>query len=318
MTFKETYEQWKGYKQRLVKESTMASYLLIVHNHLLPAFAETPVGEISRKLVQQLVNKKLDSGLKKKSVHDILIVLKMVVRYARDEFEIPVVDNWKIDWPSCNMEEEKKLPRYTPDEFRRIVRYAIEKPSPTSLGILLAITSGMRIGEVCALKFGDIDLEQKVIHVQHTLERVYFPFGPAGESRSKIIIGEPKTKSSKRYIPIMRDVFPLVKKFAAIARPDYYVCTMSTHFTEPRTFRNRYEFFIKKEVGLSRCIRFHGLRHTFASTLIENKADVKTVSSILGHSDVSTTLNVYVHPSEDTKRAAINSALKKAFNNPKR
>ena len=313
MTFKETYEQWKDYKKRLVKESTMAAYLLIVHNHLLPTFSEVPVGEINRKAVQNFVNKNLDAGLSRKTVKDMLIVLKMVVRFARDEFELPVLDNWRIDWPSCNIDEGQKLPRYTPEEFRLIVRYALENPSPTSLSILLAITSGMRVGEVCALKFGDIDLEHKVIHVQRTLERIYVPFSPGNAKRTKIIIGEPKTKSSRRYIPIMRDVLPLVKKFSAIARPDYYVCTMSAHFSEPRTFRSRYMHFIKEEVGLGRCIKFHGLRHTFASTLIENKVDVKTVSAILGHSDVSTTLNVYVHPSEDTKRAAINTALKKAF-----
>ena len=171
----------------------------------------------------------------------------------------------------------------------------------------------MRIGEICALQYGDIDLERKVIKVSKTIERIYM-LESGGQMRStKVIIGEPKTISSRREIPIMKDIYPLVKKFAAIARPDYYVCTCSENYVEPRTFRNYYRHFILDKVGLKHCIKFHGLRHTFASTLIENKVEVKTVSSILGHSDVSTTLNVYVHPSEDTKRNAINAALKRTF-----
>lgn len=94
---------------------------------------------------------------------------------------------------------------------------------------------------------------------------------------------------------------------------DYYVCTCSDAPIEPRTFRNYYKAYILEKVKLDHCIKFHGLRHTFATTLIENKVDIKTTSSILGHSDVSTTLNIYVHPSDEAKRDAMNVGLKKIF-----
>lgn len=105
----------------------------------------------------------------------------------------------------------------------------------------------------------------------------------------------------------------MMKKFCAVSKPEYYVCTCSENFIEPRTYRNYYRSFILEKVKLGHVIKFHGLRHTFATVMIENKVDIKTTSVILGHSDVSTTLNVYVHPSEEAKRSAMNVGLKKLF-----
>lgn len=314
MTLEEAYKKWLPRKRRQVKESTISVYIQAAEKHILPFFREYPVGEITKRAVQKFVDEKLDSGLSVKSVRDFIIVLKMLVRFAADEFEIPIIDNWKLIYPSKNMVDSfPKLERYTPEEFKKIVNAAIENPSPCSLGILLAICTGMRIGEVCALRFSDIDLERKVIQVQRTLERITSVDEKGTINGTKVVINEPKTISSRREIPIMKDIFPIVKKFSAIARPEYYICTMSDKYAEPRNFRTHYRQFVLEKAGVDKCIKFHGLRHTFASTLIENKVDVKTVSSLLGHSDVSTTLNVYVHPSEDIKRSAINSGLKKAF-----
>ena len=314
MTLEEAYKQWLPRKRRQVKESTISVYIQAAEKHILPFFREYPVGEITKRAVQKFVDEKLDSGLSVKSVRDFIIVLKMLVRFAADEFEIPIIDNWKLIYPSKNMANSSpKLERYTPEEFKKIVNAAIENPSPCSLGILLSICTGMRIGEVCALRFSDIDLERKVIQVQRTLERITSVDEKGVINGTKVVINEPKTISSRREIPIMKDIFPIVKKFAAIANPEYYICTMSDKYAEPRIFRTHYRQFVLEKAGVDKCIKFHGLRHTFASTLIENKVDVKTVSSLLGHSDVSTTLNVYVHPSEDIKRSAINSGLKKAF-----
>lgn len=312
MTYSEAYTKWYAYKRRMVKESTVAVYALVHRNHLLPAFGNSEVSGIHRKDVQAFVYEKLDDGLSVKSVRDILIVLKMVVRWVSEEYDIPVNTNWKMEWPSKNIDSEHKLERYTPEEFRRIVNAVLAKPSPVRLGILLALTTGMRIGEICALRFGDIDWDKKTLAVQRTVQRIYRE-RPDVRWGTELVISEPKTKSSRREIPLMREVIPLLKAYSKVATPDYYVCTLSEHIAEPRTYRNAYRAFILKEAGLKRCIKFHGLRHTFASTLIENKVDVKTVSAILGHSDISTTLNVYVHPSEDAKRNAINSALKRAF-----
>ena len=313
MTFRESYTEWLKFKSTRVKQSTMAAYMLSAKAHIMPYFGEMPVGEISKKTIQYFVDKNIQDGMSIKYIRDILIVVKMVVRFASEEYDIPVNMNWKIEWPTRNMTDSRKLERYTPEEFRKIIEKTMEKPSPKKLGILMALTTGMRIGEICGIQFKDIDFERKVVSVNKTVERYYQVDPGDGIGKTVLAVNNPKTRSSRRDIPIMRDIIPLVKAFSKVATPNYYICTMSENPTEPRTFRNYYRNFILKEVGLSHCIKFHGLRHTFASTLIENKVDVKTVSEILGHSDVSTTLNVYVHPSEDVKRNAINGAFKKAF-----
>lgn len=314
MTYNEAYNEWYNYKRRMVKETTLAAYALSHRTHLMPTFGRMDVQQIRRKDVQAFVYRKLDEGLSVKSVRDVLIVLKMVIRYVSEEYDMAVNTNWKMEWPSRNMGEGHTLERYTPDEFRRIVEAVQAKPSPRKLGILLSLTTGMRIGEVCGLRFGDIDWEKKTIRVCRTVERIYRVNAdgtPGGTT--ELVISEPKTKNSRREIPLMREVIPMLRAYSRVSTPDYYVCTQSERVTEPRSYRSAYRTFILKEVGLKRCIKFHGLRHTFATTLIENKVDVKTVSSLLGHSDISTTLNVYVHPSEESKRNAINGAMRKAF-----
>ena len=121
--------------------------------------------------------------------------------------------------------------------------------------------------------------------------------------KTELMMSTPKTKSSQREIPIVPKLFKMMKDFAKISKPDYFVCSGTTTPLEPRTYRN---YYMKKieEIGLPR-LKFHGLRHTFATQLIASKADVKTVSAILGHSDIATTLNTYVHPSRDDKKNAL-------------
>lgn len=318
MTYGEAYVAWSASHCRVVKETTMAAYALSHRTHLLPAFGEADVQRIRRRDVQAWVWDKMDSGLAPKTIRDMLLVLKMVLRWVSEEYDIPVNTYWKMEWPSRNMGGGHKLERYTPEEARRIVEAAQSKPSPYKMGVLLGLTTGMRIGELCGLRFSDIDWEKKTVRVCRTVERIYQvnPGGmPGGATR--LVISEPKTKSSRREIPLMREVIPLLKAYSKVSAPDYYVCTLSEHATEPRTYRNAYRNFILKEVGLKHCIKFHGLRHTFATMLIEAKVDVKTVSTILGHRDVSTTLNVYVHPSGDTCRAAINTALRRVVRQTK-
>lgn len=316
MKLTDVYAEWLPIKKRQVKESTLSCYQLIFINVIKPKFGNEDVETLNKKVVMSFIYELLDSGSKsKKYCSDILIVLKMLIRFASDELDIIVPDtSWKIVWPTKNKIAAPKLERYTLDEYKKIVDYVIDNPSPRNLGVLLTICTGMRIGEVCALQWKDIDLDNKTIHVNKTMERIYIPdnIGTA-RKKTKVEIGSPKTTSSDRYIPILKDILPVVKKFAAVCNPDYYICTCDEKFIEPRSLRVYYQTFILDKVKLDHCIKFHGLRHTFASTLIENKIDIKTVSTILGHSDISTTLNVYVHPSDEAKRDAVNVGLKRIF-----
>lgn len=311
MKLTEVYEAWLPMKQRQVKASSLANYKMAFVHVLKPKLGNIDVENLNKKTIVPFIYDWMEQdGRSVKYCIDILIVLRMLIRYGGDELELNVPDtHWKMAWPTKAKTGIEKVERYTPVEYRKIVDYAMENPSPRNLGILLTICTGMRIGEVCALQWKDIDMVQKMIHVNKSLGRVYNP----DEKTTWIEIGTPKTTSSDRYIPIARSIFSLVKKFGSVCNSEYYVCTCLESFIEPRTFRNYYKIFIKDKVKLGHCIKFHGLRHTFASTLIENNVDIKTTSSLLGHSDISTTLNIYVHPSDDAKRDAMNSGLKRIF-----
>lgn len=313
MKLKEVYEVWYNYKKRQVKTSSLSCYNLIYINIIYPKFGDSDIETLTKKNIMPYLYELYDNGKSKKYCMDILIVLKMLIRFASDELDIIVHDmSWRAVFPTANKEPVKKLERYNPAEYKKIVNYLLENPSPRNLGILLTLCSGMRIGEVCALQWSDIDLVAKTIHVNKTIERIY-NISPTGEKFTLIEIGPPKTASSDRYIPILKNIFPMVKKFSAVCNPNYFVCSCSDKFIEPRTFRNYYNRLIKDTLKFDHLIKFHGLRHTFASTLIENNIDVKTVSTILGHSNISTTLDIYVHPSSEAKKNAVNTGLKKIF-----
>ena len=309
MIIDDVYKLWAADKIKLVKYSTMCAYSLIYTNHIHPSLGTMQVEDIRKKDVQNFIDNELANGLSIKTVKDMIIVLKMIVNYAASELEINVSTTWKLYWPTKNLSRHELPPVYSNSEFKKIVNTCIAYPSAINLGILLTICSGMRIGEICALQFKDIDIDKKILTVNKTIERVYSLND--GIRHTKLIISEPKTASSRREIPIITDAFNLTKKFYNIANPNYYVCSLTEKPIEPRVFRNHYRKFIIDKCHLSHVIKFHGLRHTFASLLIENKVDVKTVASILGHSDISTTLNTYVHPSELSKRKSMSSSIRK-------
>ena len=307
MTLDEVYRLWRVEKKREVRESTYWAYESIWRKSIHPVLGGTEVAELRRQDVQAFVDDLLQKK-SQKTTRDTIIVLKMVVRYAAEELDVNVSTTWKLRYPKRASDSAPGRPVvYSPDEFRKIVETCEEYPSPTALGIMLAICTGMRIGEVCALRFEDIDVNARTVSVQRTIERIYFQ-DEDGTYHTKLIVNPPKSASSRRQIPIMNGIMPLVRKYHAIARPDYYVCSMKERPTEPRLFRKQYDDFIQNRCGLRR-IKFHGLRHTFATMMINGKNDVKTVSELLGHADVVTTLGTYVHPSEEAKRKSIDGTL---------
>lgn len=167
----------------------------------------------------------------------------------------------------------------------------------TKLGILISLYAGLRIGEICALTWNDIDLNNKVIYVRNTVVRVK---SAAGDSaKTHLIIDTPKTAASLRCIPICSTLLSALTSCAARATSQYVV-SYTSNFVSPRT----YDYRFKKLLDACQIprINYHALRHTFATRCIEAGVDVKSLSEILGHGDESITLNTYVHSSMDLKR----------------
>lgn len=199
----------------------------------------------------------------------------------------------------------KELETYSPEELRRLAGYIMEHPSYEGIAILITMMTGLRIGEVCGLKWRNVDPKEKTITVDCTIARVYIPktFGSTGEKKSYVREGIPKTRSSNRCIPITAQLAKCLAKVRGIMPDNFYIASGTEKCTEPRTFRHHFNNLCTK-AGV-RIIKFHGLRHSFATNMIRGGADIASVSRILGHSDISTTLDIYTHASMDSKREAI-------------
>lgn len=295
-TFEEIVVLWQADKKQYVKRSTYSAYSLLVNNHLIPAFAGAY--DVTEDMVQSFVFAKLEQGLSQKSIKDILIVLKMILRFS---VKHGFMQHREIDVKFPTERERQELEVLSRSSQKQIMEYVQSHFTFMNLGIYICLCAGLRIGEVCALVWDDIDVESGVINVSKTIQRIYVIEG--GEKHTEVIIDTPKSKNSIREIPIARDLLKMIKPLKKVVNGSFYVLTNSAQPTEPRTYRNYYKRLMK-ELDMPK-LKFHGLRHSFATRCIESHCDYKTVSVLLGHSNISTTLNLYVHPNMEQKKKCV-------------
>ena len=297
-TFQDVSKIWCDAKRPIVKHSTMCAYLLTLQTHLLPWFGTMET--IAECDVQQFVIDKCASGLARKTVRDMVAVLKSIVKYG-NKHGIFHFEEWEIEYPTDT--EKKLLPTLSLNHQRILMNHLIEQPTQQNIGVLLALCTGMRIGEVCALQWEDVDFTQRIITVRHTVGRIY----NCELKTTERIHTSPKTKNSCREIPISKQLFQSLKTVRKQSQSPYVVGT-STQSKEPRSYRDYFSRLLKR-LNIPHLV-FHGLHHTFATRCIESQCDYKTVSVILGHSNVATTLNLYVHPNLSQKKKCIDRMSK--------
>lgn len=300
-TIREIAVAWKEYKRPFVKQSTMATYVLSLESHILPYFGDG--NSLQEQMVQTFVLQKLESGLSVKTVKDMLIVLKMVMKFGvKNEWMNHY--EWDIKYPTNAV--NKKLEVLSVTNHRKILNYIQSHFTFAGLGIYISLSTGMRIGEICALKWGDIKVMDGTITVSRTIERIYIIEG--AKRYTELVINTPKTQTSCREIPMSKELLAMIKPLKKVVNDDFYVLTNDEQPTEPRTYRNYYNGLMTK-LGIPK-LKFHGLRHSFATRCIETGCDYKTVSVILGHSNISTTLDLYVHPNMEQKKRCIDKVSK--------
>lgn len=294
LSFREVADLWKESKRSLVKHSTFCAYMLILKTHLLPVFGDATA--ITEAEAQQFAIDKLHSGLSRKSVHDILAVLKAIVKYGAKHsiFDLP---SWDIDYPTETT--ARKLPVLSLSDHRKLLSELSANPTTQNIGIMIALCCGLRIGEVCALQWHNVDLQRRVITVANTVSRIY----NCDTMHTEHYLSSPKTKSSNREIPISSVLLNALRTVRRQQSNGIYVVGDGVRAKEPRTYRETFSRLLKR-LKIPPIV-FHGLRHTFATRCIESQCDYKTVSVILGHSNVATTLNLYVHPNIDQKKRCI-------------
>ena len=300
-TINQITEEWKEEKKKYVKKSTYAAYQLLIQNHIKPYFGD--LYEVNEEKVQQFVFDKLDTGLSEKTIRDIIIVLKMILKFGIKNGYLEYV---QIDVKFPSKQEKKDLDVLSKADQKKFMEHLRNNFTFKNLGIFICLSTGMRIGEICGLRWCDVDTVEGVIKVRHTLQRIYII---EGESRhTELLLDTPKTANSVRDIPMSSELLKMLKSLNKVVNENYYVISNDVNPIEPRTYRNYYKKLCKK-LDIPE-LKFHGLRHSFATRCIESKADYKTVSVLLGHSNISTTLNLYVHPNKEQKKKTIDKMLR--------
>lgn len=292
INMEELFKEWLSMKENTVKPSTKVTYDYFIEKHFIPYFRNVKVMYLTSELVQDFVSER--SSLSPKTVHDMLSLLIQIIKYAQSKKYINYFDFNSIAYPKL---QSKELPVLKNSEFIKLVNYVQIHFEIQKIGILLSLFMGLRLGEICALQWKDINFTEETMHINKTMQRLKNTDKNA-ETKTKIVIDVPKTQKSIRDIPIPSFLMTLLKEYRS--NDNSYILTCTTDYIEPRTYQKKFKTYLE-EAGIPD-INFHALRHTFATRAIEQEFDIKSLSEILGHSSVKFTLERYVHPSDEYKK----------------
>lgn len=273
------------------KKSSCSNYEYISYAHLIPYFGNYKIKQINKIMINEFTQELLNKSLAPKTVKDILTILHQIFRYNNIDISITMPKVLKKDIKILSKEEQKILEKSLSNNLNE-----------ETIGIYLSLYTGLRIGEICALKWKNIDLKSNIIRVEKTLIRVK-NYDNKNKSKTIVVLDDPKSNSSIRNIPIPYFIIPILKQLQKDS--GCFLLTGKEIYIEPRTYTNHF-INIMKSINLDK-FSFHSLRHTFATRCIENGCDPKTLSEILGHSNVKITLDRYVHPSFDNKVKMMNN-----------
>lgn len=298
-TFEALSTEWLKSIEHTVKESTYARYVRIVKRYLYPNLSNNPNVLLTAKPINELVTHLLTQGgcrgspLSPKTISDIICVFNLIAKYGNQK-GICHIDTDEIKRPKSRKKPVEILDN---SALKTIEGILLSFEDPLCLGILFALFSGVRIGELCGIRWEDIDFQLQTVTIKRTIERIANTDKYA-QTKTKVIINTPKTESSYRIIPLQKFLVDILQK---IKKPgNCYLLTGTTKYTEPHQYYVRYKRFLKRN-NLGE-YTFHCLRHTFATRCVEAGVDIKSLSEILGHSSVTTTMAIYIHPTLEQKR----------------
>lgn len=290
LTVTQLYGEWHGSIKHKIKESTEANYSLKANKHILPIFGDKLADSIQDSDIYSFIESKQQAGLTNRYIADMLAVLKSMFKYAVRIYHIfnPLEG---IEMPSTKAPEITLLDEA---EQAKLQEYIAQNQNKATLGVALSMTTGIRVGELTALQWKDIDLEKRILTVSKTLQRVQCP---GDHAKTKLIITEPKSEKSRRKIPIPHGMVAFLQKFKG--KDSEYILSGKEKPIEPRAMQYRFSKILKNAKLPS--VHFHALRHMFATRCVKIGFDIKTLSELLGHSSVELTLKRYVHSSFERK-----------------
>ena len=296
LTLKEIGDLWLQSKKLNVKESSYCNYKRNLEDHIYPVIGDLKYSLITKQQLNDFVEYLMVSGrkdgkggLSKGTVKDIVTLLKSVSKFAYQEYGLQnVCEGFK-----ASKIKKNEIQVLSNIERKKLETYLLSNVNLSNICTLLSLYTGLRVGEICGLKWEDIDPKKGCVSVNKTVERISI-----GNGETKVVVGDPKTESSIRKVYVPTFIIELLKDHKKSS--DLFVLSGKQNPTEPRTLQYRFEKILKS-AGI-REMKFHSLRHTYATICIEKGVDIKTLSELLGHSDVKITLNTYVHSSDKLKR----------------
>lgn len=291
-------EKWLQNNNKELALSSSVKYRQLFYRHIDPFFRGIPIGDISEKMLENykdnILAKNRKEGEERLSNENIKCIAMLINHFLLSAYKENII-NEKLHIDIRLKKKRNEIHVFSDNEQEKLEKYLWDNMDLSAGGIILCLYTGLRIGELCALKWSDMDMTENLLSVSRTVQRL------KTDSSTSLFISMPKTESSIRTIPItdyLKDIFfpySLERK-----ETEYIFSKSDSRPLDPRTMQYRYKRYLSK-AGVS-YRKFHTLRHTFASRCLMKGMDVKTLSEILGHADVKTTLNYYCHTSIEYKR----------------
>lgn len=295
--FKNEVQSWLLFKKNCVKNSTYFRYKYLINQYLLPYFKEKSIYYFINYDFNIYINY-LSKDLSPKTIKDIIVIFKSILKYIERKYNI----DYKLDLIAIPKIKNVEVQVLSDIEKFKLEKYCLANNNLKNIGIIICLNTGLRLGEICGLTWNDINLQDSFIIINKTVQRIY-----KGKDNTLVQIDTPKTEKSIRKIPIPQKIIYVLKELKKQNKyhgEEYFLTGHERKYMEPRNYQRIFKNCCKK-CGIQD-YNFHVLRHTFATNCIKIGMDVKSLSELLGHSNVSITLNKYVHSSLNVQRKFLN------------
>lgn len=301
----ELFNYWKMTVRYQVKPSTFACYCTIIQKHILPELGKILLPELDNEMLIKFIRKLQQRELSGNTVRLIMFLIKSMIKTG-EEIGCVTAESLRYCMPRARNATTRLM---SEEHFRMLLQRLLRARNDFETGLLISLCTGIRVGELCGLKWGDVDFNAGCLQIQRTVSRIQnmeaLSEKKISAAKTTLFIGTPKTGTSARDIPLPDFLLSRLRERRHEA--SFFLLTGTERCMEPRGVQRRFKNLLKKQ-GIP-YVNIHSLRHSFASNWIESGFDTKALSEILGHSSVKITMDIYVHSSMNQKKDYMNRLL---------
>ena len=272
--FKNVLYEWLEYKKNGIKESTYNKYLFRIEKYIMSIIENIEFKKLCSKDIENFFNNDKISVLSNSTKNSLLIIINCSINYGINKKYRKNLIETDIKFKR----KKNEITYFTIKEQQILENYINNNLNIRNVAILVSLYTGIRLGELCALKGSDIDFVNNTISINKSVQKVN---NKDGDTKTKLVIGKPKTKSSIRVIPVPIFIIVILKRF--VKDNDSFVFTGTDKPKDPRTLEKYFTNLLKRlDIKV---LNWHSLRHSFSTRLREQKVDIKVISILLGHSN---------------------------------